>query len=80
MIPANNPEKWVERHGDLWYLRDFDYLPAQLKYCTHNISEIFMRAVGEFGPDRHFDIFVSKEDAQAASNIVRKTRGMKELF
>lgn len=39
-----------------------------------------MRAVCEFGPNRHFDVFNSKEDAQAASNIVRKTRGMNELF
>lgn len=72
MIPRNNPEKFVEKYGDLWYLREFDYLPEQLKYYSHNIRANFMKNVQK--EDRLFDIFHTREEAQKASDDIRRVR------
>lgn len=72
MIPINNPEKFIEKHGKWWYLREFDYLPAPLEYYNMNITKKFMQEVSH----SNFELFRSKEKALEASYQIRKLRNI----
>ena len=73
MIPRNNQEKFIEKFGHLWYLRDFDFLPEPLELYMHNlkysyINECLMMHVGK--------IFITKEEAIEASRKIRNQLGL----
>lgn len=72
MVPRNNPKKFVERWGEWWYIREFDYLPEPLKYYDRNISTLFMREAA----NGHFDLFRTREAAMDASYHIRLERGI----
>lgn len=73
MIPINDPEKFVERWGNWWYIREFDYLPAPLEYYNMNITSKFMQEVVH----RNFELFRSKEEALETSYQIRKLRNIR---
>ena len=72
MIPRNNPEKFIERWGNWWYIREFDYLPEPLEYYERNITTEFMNEVAK----GTFELFRTKEKALEASYQIRKFRNM----
>ena len=72
MIPKNNQQKFIEKYGELYYIREFDYLPEPLKYYDRNISTEFMKNVEE----GHFELFKTKEEAANASYEIRRLRGI----
>ena len=73
MVPKNNPTKFIDAYGDWWFIREFDYLPQQLKYYDKSITQEFMK----YALLNKFDLFANKEEALEASYQIRKFRNIK---
>ena len=81
MVPCNNPEEFVREHGHWWYLREFDFLPEPLEfydgYLSSNAIELIYESRFNY---KKWALFTTLKDAREASNKVRKTLGLEELF
>lgn len=73
MTPRNNPKKFVQKWGNLWYLREFDYLPEHLAFYPHNLRKEQI----EYGV-KNWAFFNDYEKAVQASIEVRKVLGLKQ--
>ena len=72
MIPNYYPDKFIEKYGYKWYLRDFDYYPYPLEFYPHEFGKNQWEGVKE----NKLKIFDNLNDAMLASYDVRSRLGL----
>ena len=81
MVPCNNPEEFIIKHGHWWYLREFDFLPEPLEFYDGYLSRESMELIyGSQFSYKKWALFTTLKEARKASNNVRKILGLDELF
>lgn len=76
MIPKNNKEKFVKKYGNLWYLREFDFLVENLADCGYDMTVERMRIVKQ--RYKVWAVYDNYFEAVQNSILVRKTLGLPE--
>lgn len=77
MVPNKNPLKFIEKHGQKWFLREFDFLPERLEYYNKNLSK---DALIEIERGVNWKVFDTLDEAKEACDKVRETVGLKPYF
>lgn len=77
MVPNKNPEKFVEKYGQKWFLREFDFLPERLEFYNRNLSK---DAINEIQRGVNWKVFDNLEEAKKASDAARVAVGLKPYF
>ena len=75
MIPKNNKEKFVEKYGNWWYLRDLDFLVENLADCEYNMTYERMDIVFD---GKLWAVYDNYDEAVEASKKVRRVLGLPE--
>lgn len=78
MIPKNNKERFVKKYGNLWYLRDLDFLVENLAECGYNMTVELMAIAMRSGKRKQWAVYDDYDEAVDASKRVRKALGFPE--
>jgi len=77
MIPKNNKDKFIEKYGNLWYLREFDFMPENLADYHQNMTEARMKIA--LSEPKKWAIYDDYDKAMMASITVRMALGLHEV-
>lgn len=78
MIPKNNKDKFIEKYGNLWYLREFDFMPENLADYHNNLTESRMKIA--LSEPKKWAIYDNYDKALAASIKVRVALGLTSVL
>lgn len=73
MIPKNNKKKFIEKYGNWWYLRDFDFLVENLANSGYNMTVERMKVI--MGK-KSWAVYDNYNEAVEASKKVRSALGL----
>lgn len=73
MIPKNNKKKFIEKYGNWWYLRDFDFLVENLANSGYNMTVERMKVI--MGK-KSWAVYDNYYEAVEASKKVRSALGL----
>lgn len=75
MIPSKNRQKFYDRFGEVYYLREFDFLPEPIVIYPQNLKYGYIEGcIAE--KHGYGKLFYTREEAADASNRVRETLGL----
>ena len=75
MIPQKNRQKFYDRFGEVYYLRDFDFLPEPIVNYPENLKYSYILGCLNNLPN-YGRLFQTRREAAEASNRVRETLGL----
>ena len=78
MIPSKNKQKFYDRFGEVYYLREFDFLPEPIVMYPQNLKYDYIEGciAEKYGYGK---LFYTREEAANASNKVREMFGMPKI-